>query len=284
MSPVAAATLENVLEVTAASIRDAAPSARDAERRAYARLAAADLDWLRQVRLKKGPRVTLVDLSRGGALIDSRMQMRPGSTLTLELDGHDTSFELSSEVLRCHLAQIGGSAAVYRGACRFVEPLSIEDLRHPVRAGTATPTILPAAAAGVSPAAWQKIVVRYRDGATLKGYTLDFHPSRGHFSLWPSVNAARNERVIVPLTRLKALFFVKDFAGDPTRSKQRDFSEAAVPGRRIEVTFVDREVIRGTTFSYRPEGSGFFVTPFDAAGNNLRIFVVTAAVLHVRFP
>lgn len=283
MSPVAAATLDDVLDLTAASIRDAAAATRGAERRAYARLAAAELEWLRQARLKSGPRVTLVDLSRGGALIDSRVQMRPGSTITLELSGHEASLELSSQVLRCHLAQIGGTA-VYRGACRFAEPLVIEDLTHPApAAGGDAPPILPTPT-GISPAAWQKIVVRYRDGATLKGYTLDFHPSRGHFSLWPSVNATRSERVIVPFTRLKALFFVKDFAGDPTRDKRRDICGSTAAGRRIEVTFVDREVVRGTTFSYRPDGSGFFVTPFDTSGNNQRIFVVTAAVLHVRFP
>ena len=127
-------------------------------------------------------------------------------------------------------------------------------------------------------------MVRYRDGAALKGFTLDFHSSREHFSLWPSVSAARSERVIVPLTRLKAVFFVKDFAGDPARMKrQAEFAEAAT-GRRVEITFADREVIRGTTLNYRPEGTGFFITPADTAGNNQRIFVVNGAVRQVRFP
>ena len=78
MGSLAAATLEEVLDVTAASIKDAAAGQNGAERRAYIRLTAADLEWLRQARLKAGPTVTLIDLSRGGALIDSRVQMRPG--------------------------------------------------------------------------------------------------------------------------------------------------------------------------------------------------------------
>jgi PilZ domain len=274
-----------VLDATPAAIRDEAAAAAGAERRAHVRLAAAELEWLRQVRLKNGPPVKLVDLSRGGALIDSRVQMRPGSTMTLEISGQASLIELASEVLRCQLAQIGGGPAIYRGACMFTEPLEIEEIRR----RASRPAVQPPApalteAAGLAPTAWQKIVVRYRDGGMLKGYTLDFHSSREHFSLWPSVNASRSERVIVPLARLKALFFVKDFAGNPERGAGAGPLEDSASGRRIEVTFLDGEVIRGTTLSYRPDGIGFFLTPSDSAGNNQRVFVVTGAVRHARFP
>lgn len=130
--------------------------------------------------------------------------------------------------------------------------------------------------------AWQKIVVRYREGRLLKGFTQDFHPSRGHFSLWPSITASRSERVIVPLSRLKAVFFVRDFAGNPAYT-DGDVSNNPGSGRRIEVTFTDNEVVRGTTLNYRPDGQGFFVIPSDGRSNNQRIFVVSAALRHVRF-
>jgi hypothetical protein len=55
------------------------------------------------------------------------------------------------------------------------------------------------------------IVVRYAEGQILKGYTQDFSAARSQFSLWPSTTVAARERVIVPLARLKALFFVRDF-------------------------------------------------------------------------
>jgi hypothetical protein len=125
-----------------------------------------------------------------------------------------------------------------------------------------------------------KIVVRYRDGALLKGYTPD---SRGQFSLWPGINAGANERVLVPHNRLKAVFFVRDFDGNRNHVTPADADDAPA-GRKIEVTFLDREVIQGTTLSYRPDGSGFFLIPSDSRGNNLRIFVVRSAVGHVRFP
>ena len=130
---------------------------------------------------------------------------------------------------------------------------------------------------------WRKIVVRYHDATLLKGYTLDFHPSRGHFSLWPSINAGANERVLVPHNQLKAVFFVRDFDGNRHRVTAADADDAPA-GRKIEVTFLDREVIQGTTLSYRPDGAGFLMNPSDSRGNNLRIFVVRSAVRHVRFP
>ena len=53
-------------------------------------------------------------------------------------------------------------------------------------------------------------------------------------------------------------------------------------GRRIEATFLDDEVMVGSTLSYRPQGSGFFLTPADSDGNNLRVFIGPSAVRHVR--
>jgi len=133
------------------------------------------------------------------------------------------------------------------------------------------------------PSAWQKIVVRYAEGQILKGYTHDFSPARQQFSLWPSLNATPTERVIVPLARLKGVFFVRDFNGNPGYIEQVESGETQ-HGRRIEVTLVDDEVIVGRTLSYRPDGHGFFVIPSDPLANNLRIFVVSSSVRQVRFP
>jgi hypothetical protein len=130
--------------------------------------------------------------------------------------------------------------------------------------------------------AMQKIVVRYVDGDLMKGFTHDFHPSRPQFSLWPGVNAAPSERIVVPLSRLKAVFFVRDFNGNPGYRERKAFL-ARGQGRRIEVTFADTEVILGTTLNYRPDGLGFFVSPADPGANNSRVFVVANALKRVRF-
>jgi hypothetical protein len=130
---------------------------------------------------------------------------------------------------------------------------------------------------------WQKIVVRYAEGQMLKGYTQDFNANRSHFSLWPSINAAAHARVIVPLARLKGVFFVRDFAGNPGYVERTD-TAGPQHGRRIEVTLGDDEVIVGRTLSYRPDGHGFFVVPADPRANNIRVFVVASSVRQVRFP
>ena len=148
-----------------------------------------------------------------------------------------------------------------------------------------SPTIVRSADAdgAISGAAWQKVVVRYADGQLLKGFTHDFHGSKSQFSLWPSTTAAAHERVVVPFARLKAVFFVREFGGNPDHIDRKMF-ETPAHGRRIEVTLLDNEVIVGTTLNYRTDSLGFFLIPADAGGNNLRVFVVSSAVRQVRFP
>ena len=145
-----------------------------------------------------------------------------------------------------------------------------------------TPDVPIVQGAGESKSAFQKIVVRHVDGKILKGYTQDFHPSRTQFSLWPSINATPRERVVVAVARLKALFFVRDFNGNPKHQESKAFSSRG-QGRRVEVTFSDGEVVLGTTLNYSPDSQGFFVSPADPTANNTRIFVVSAALLRVRF-
>ena len=244
------------------------------ERRVHQRLRPEEVQWLRKLRLKNGPEVSLIDISSGGALVDARVQLKPGARVTLQLAAAGRLIEIPSDVLRCGIATLEG-AATYRGAFVFAEPIALAELGRAQLSGG-----IDRVAAST---AWQKIVVRYREGSMLKGYTVDFHPGRGHFSLWPSVDARVSERAMVPLARLKALFFVKSFDGNrwhvPAEPSQKPGA-----GRPIEIMFFDGEVLRGTTLGYRPDGVGFFITPLDSASNNQRVFVVNSAVHHVRFP
>jgi hypothetical protein len=127
---------------------------------------------------------------------------------------------------------------------------------------------------------WQKVVVRYRDGRILRGYTRDFNVVRPQFHFSP--DPAAGDSLVVPLTQLKALFFVRDFAGDPAYKAQHVFT-APRHGRPLEVTFDDGEVLLGSTLNYQPDAHGFVVHPADTNGNNIRVFVSSAAVRHVRF-
>ncbi|HUF28339.1 MAG TPA: hypothetical protein VMM18_15280, partial [Gemmatimonadaceae bacterium] len=76
--------------------------------------------------------------------------------------------------------------------------------------------------------------------------------------------------------------FVRDLSGDAAYVERKSFIEP-LPGRRIEVTFLDDEIMVGATLSYRPDGVGFFITPADPNGNNLRVFIGPSAVRHVRY-
>jgi hypothetical protein len=429
----------------------AAAEADARDRRTHPRLPPSELVWIREVRLKYGPKVSLIDLSTGGALLQTEVRLRPGSDLVVEIVGSRVE-AVPFRVLRSELARISDQGAIYQGACEFKRPLDLANAqgragrgepcdvalkklllrrRHelsrkghaiirqsdknlpqllrsvqgsarsedplsrglrdllaeivpaldrgepavvlrsrledrlrralpgaaiaigsaPREAGAGTDTIyfsaqgvdgpgvlnvqvpegtripdwelrllesashllelLPAATAiqseppvpaGTAPSTasrdynldlltpplpgvasgWQKIVVRYREGRLLKGFTHDFHPSRTQFSLWPSLNSAPSERMYVPTSQLKAVFFVRDFEGNPLYSEDRTFDTGA-GGRRLEVTFADDEVLIGSTLSYRPDGVGFFVSPADSRGNNLRVFVVSSAIRHVRF-
>jgi hypothetical protein len=130
--------------------------------------------------------------------------------------------------------------------------------------------------------AWNRIVVRYLDGHLLKGFCQDFHPARPTFHVSPATDTADTKPVLVPMAQLKAIFFVRDFAGNPQRVERQSFDKVN-QGRRIEVTFLDDEVLFGSTLGYRPDGTGFFVTPADSEGNNLRVYVLHGAIRHIRY-
>lgn len=129
-----------------------------------------------------------------------------------------------------------------------------------------------------------KIVVRFNDGRLMKGMTGDFMPNKDLFHLVPMDAPTGAKPVDVPVRELKAVFFVKDYAGNADYHEKKDFEHSRpVPGRKIRVVFKDREVILGTTQGYQPDRPGFFVIPADPRSNNDRCFVVSTATQEVSF-
>jgi hypothetical protein len=128
-----------------------------------------------------------------------------------------------------------------------------------------------------------KVVVRYRDGKMVKGSTLDFNANTPRFHVRPASDpaAAVSE---VNLSDLKAIFFVRDFHGDPTREDKNAFPPEARPnGRKMEITFFDGEKLVGSTMGYDGKRAGFFLFPPEGDTNNVKIFAVQAAVKSVRY-
>jgi hypothetical protein len=135
------------------------------------------------------------------------------------------------------------------------------------------------------PTGWRRLVVRYLDGRLSKGYNTEFAPARGHVHMWMMPNGPDASRVTVPLAHLKALFFVHDLDGDPAHLvREGQQASSFEHGRRVDVTFLDGEELSGTTLNHSHDAAGFFMTPLDGTGNNLRIFVTSGAVRHVKFP
>jgi hypothetical protein len=113
-----------------------------ADRRAHRRLGASELSWLNRARIKYGPEVSLIDLSTGGAQIESTSySLQPGSTVVIELTVGERSWPVPSQVLRCHVASLTPSAATYRGALLFKRPFDFPEIAGAL---DSTPDINPA--------------------------------------------------------------------------------------------------------------------------------------------
>lgn len=122
-----------------------------------------------------------------------------------------------------------------------------------------------------------RVVARFLDGSMVKGTTEDFFPNRPTFHLHVSGDPKAQ---VVACAKLKAVFFVKDLAGNPKRDEAVGFTGEEVgvhQGRRIAVQFKDGEMIAGHTVGYSSERTGFFITPTDPASNNIRIYVLKHA-------
>ena len=129
-----------------------------------------------------------------------------------------------------------------------------------------------------------KIVVRYKDGKILKGYTQNFFPNKPVFHVNRLGATSAADLVEVKLGDLKAVFFVRDFAGNPKYDERKRLLPGEKPqGRMIEVTFRDGEVLTGTTTGYDPARPGFFLFPIDPKANNMKVYVVSGGVLKSRF-
>lgn len=129
-----------------------------------------------------------------------------------------------------------------------------------------------------------KIVVRYLNGKTLKGTTQNFFPNKPVFHVVRHGGGGPGDLVEVKLDELKAVFFVRDFTGNPKHNERKYPTPGERPqGRLMEVTCKDREVFVGTTTGFDPKRPGFFLFPIDPTANNMKAYFVSGAVAATRF-
>lgn len=129
-----------------------------------------------------------------------------------------------------------------------------------------------------------RVVARVSDGRTIKGLTNDFAPDKVRFHIVVNESAPDSKTVELVVADLKALFFVKDFAGDPKHNERKEFDQLRLPlGRKIHVIFNDGEELIGTTQGYQRGRPGFFLAPADSESNIERCYVVAAAARSIAF-
>ena len=118
------ANLSLVPAVTNVPVGEAA-----SDRRAHERHTVSSLEWLSEARLKYGPGVSLIDLSVGGAQIETQgHRLHPGSTLVIELAARHAEFAIPARVIRCHVSQIAPQTT-FRGALEFKRPFAFPETR-----------------------------------------------------------------------------------------------------------------------------------------------------------
>jgi hypothetical protein len=122
----------------------------------------------------------------------------------------------------------------------------------------------------------QKVVVHFRDGRLLKGFAEQ--PSPNHPTLNVMPLDQRDQAVAVRLDTLKAVFFVKDFVGDSVYSEDKSLDSGAPSPGRVTFYMEDGEELVGVVEDYQPDRAGFFLTPVDPRSNNIRCFVMAAAI------
>jgi len=123
------------------------------------------------------------------------------------------------------------------------------------------------------------VVLHFKDRKIRKGTTDDFFPNKPtfHFN-----DLERGETQVIPVSSLKAVFFVKCYDGNPEYDERGDIDRSGF-GRRIRVSYKDGETQEGYTQGYSPGRPGFFVFPCDPQSNNDRIFVVSDAAEDISF-
>lgn len=140
-----------------------------------------------------------------------------------------------------------------------------------------------------------KIVAHLRTGKLLKGYAELPLPtdSSGVVATVPislpkqiSVETAdTGKKQSIPLAAMKALFFVKSFAGNPQYAEIKFFNgEPKIEGLWVHLTFADNEKTEGivhNSISFLTE-AGFLMKPPDPNSNNQAVYVLKESLTHFR--
>jgi len=131
-----------------------------------------------------------------------------------------------------------------------------------------------------------RVVVALLDGTRVRGFVYGFRAGEKQFTLFPTESRERAYARFVPVADCKAIFFVRSHEGnratrDRIRKEAVDEKRGRIRGNKMRIVFADGEELLARSEAYSPDRQGFFAYPLDERSNNLRIFVVNAAVRQV---
>jgi len=94
-------------------------SQQKAERRRTYRRQRPEEHGIVSTRVRPGHEATLVDVSAGGALIETSLRLLPGAAVELQVDTGTTRASVRGRVLRSAVVRVRASSVCYRGAIGF---------------------------------------------------------------------------------------------------------------------------------------------------------------------
>lgn len=99
----------------------------DEDRRIHPRISRDELEAPPAVRINGQRTVSLVNLSTGGALLETPFQLRPGSRVVAEMLASGERLNVPLRLLRCYVSELQRGVC-YRAACEFEEELELPGL------------------------------------------------------------------------------------------------------------------------------------------------------------
>ncbi len=127
-----------------------------------------------------------------------------------------------------------------------------------------------------------KVVIRLLDGSLVKGIIVSPCQPRSNLPRLIKIRTIEGKLVPVALSDTKAIFYVKDLAGNRDyREKKHFIGQPEIKGLWIRLHFRDHEDIEGIIPNSLASfvGSGFYFKPPDPRSNNELIYVNKKALL-----
>jgi hypothetical protein len=128
----------------------------------------------------------------------------------------------------------------------------------------------------------RKVVLRYLDGQVVRAYAPLFEEGSDPV---PAADIS-GAPLFVPLSQLKAVFFVRTFTGNPDYDPPRTSESAPArgSGRTVLLQFGDGERVAGEVHEKSDLAKGFYLTVLDPEDNNLLAYVNPASLAEAPRP